>query len=226
MDHTEGLRNRFRQSPPAAVPRREPEEDPAPPADKEEDHVDAAESAATPAAAAVDDNVFDCNVCLSMPVNPIVTTCGHVFCWGCIYKWMESFREKTSPPSCPVCKNVLDRDKCIPIYGKGSSEDPRNSVPADPSEEAENIPPRPGPGPREEAPQRHHNPFFPMHMGGFGINFSAGFGFPGVQVGAFGPQMHRVRDDLSPEQRRIQHFLSQLMMFIGLAMLFSLLVYP
>lgn len=24
---------------------------------------------------------FDCNICLSLPKDPIVTTCGHVFCW-------------------------------------------------------------------------------------------------------------------------------------------------
>lgn len=70
-----------------------------------------------------------------------------------------------------------------------------------------------------------NHPFFgfPMHAGAWGINFSAGFGMPGV---AFGAQLPRMPDHLSPEQRRMQHLLSQVMLFLGMLVLVSLLLYP
>ena len=52
---------------------------------------------------------------------------------------MES---RPNNPTCPVCKSVIDKDKLIPLYGRGSgNKDPRD-----------NIPPRPQ-GQREEAPE-------------------------------------------------------------------------
>ena len=54
-------------------------------------------------------------------------------------QWMES---RPNNATCPVCKAVIDKDKLIPLYGRGSgNKDPRD-----------NVPPRPQ-GQREEAPQ-------------------------------------------------------------------------
>ena len=54
-------------------------------------------------------------------------------------QWMES---RPNSATCPVCKAVIDKEKLIPLYGRGSeNKDPR-----------ENVPPRPQ-GQREEAPQ-------------------------------------------------------------------------
>ncbi len=161
----------------------------------------------------------------------------------CIYKWMETFRDKTTPCVCPVCKNVIDNSKCIPVYGRGgSNRDPRETIPEDPN--AAEIPQRPGPGPRvsvrgvrarhtlthgapvqEEAPVRANNPFgFPLHGGAWGVNFSAGF-MPGLAFTFGGGPVPVMPDNLTPEQRRTQHFLSQIALFIGMAVLFSLLMY-
>lgn len=30
-------------------------------------------------------NMFDCNICLKMARNLVVTCCGHLFCWPCYY---------------------------------------------------------------------------------------------------------------------------------------------
>ena len=30
-------------------------------------------------------NVFECTICLESAKEPIVTKCGHIFCWPCIY---------------------------------------------------------------------------------------------------------------------------------------------
>ena len=52
-------------------------------------------------------------------------------------QWMEA---RPNSATCPVCKAVIDKDKVIPLYGRGSeNKDPR-----------ENVPPRPQ-GQREEA---------------------------------------------------------------------------
>ena len=28
---------------------------------------------------------YDCNICLEIANEPIITTCGHLFCWPCFY---------------------------------------------------------------------------------------------------------------------------------------------
>lgn len=54
-------------------------------------------------------------------------------------QWMEA---RPNNSTCPVCKAVIDKEKLIPLYGRGSeNKDPRD-----------NVPPRPQ-GQREEAPQ-------------------------------------------------------------------------
>mmetsp|Transcript_11894 Transcript_11894/g.46063 ORF Transcript_11894/g.46063 Transcript_11894/m.46063 type:complete len:139 (-) Transcript_11894:2778-3194(-) len=30
---------------------------------------------------------FECNICLELAQEPIVTQCGHLYCWSCIYKF-------------------------------------------------------------------------------------------------------------------------------------------
>lgn len=32
---------------------------------------------------------FDCNICLESVEDPVVTQCGHLYCWKCLYKWFE-----------------------------------------------------------------------------------------------------------------------------------------
>jgi rubrerythrin len=52
------------------------------------------------------EDVFVCNVCLD-PVrdrDPIVTQCGHLYCWPCIFRWLS-----THHSTCPVCKAGVSR---------------------------------------------------------------------------------------------------------------------
>jgi hypothetical protein len=67
---------------------------------------------------------FDCNICFDTPNDPVVTACGHLYCWSCLYRWMRLHAEA---PQCPVCKASVERHKVTPIYGRGrsSSGDPR-----------------------------------------------------------------------------------------------------
>jgi len=32
---------------------------------------------------------FDCNICLDTVDEPVVTRCGHLYCWPCLYQWLE-----------------------------------------------------------------------------------------------------------------------------------------
>ncbi|OQV17525.1 putative E3 ubiquitin-protein ligase RNF185 [Hypsibius exemplaris] len=96
------------------------------------------------------ENVFECNICLGSPNDPVISLCGHLFCWPCLHEWLEM--KPVGTQTCPVCKAAIDREKVIPLFGRNSKgEDPRNKA----------VPPRPhahrtehtGPGP-------YHNPLF------------------------------------------------------------------
>jgi E3 ubiquitin-protein ligase RNF5 len=59
-----------------------------------------------------------------MGSDPVVTYCGHLFCWNCLALWLESGLPASN--ACPVCKSGIDKSKIIPIYVKGREEkDPR-----------------------------------------------------------------------------------------------------
>ncbi|XP_008778465.2 E3 ubiquitin-protein ligase RMA1H1-like [Phoenix dactylifera] len=62
---------------------------------------------------------FDCNICLDSAAEPVVTLCGHLYCWPCIYKWL--LVQITSLQQCPVCKAPLSEDTLVPLYGRGLS---------------------------------------------------------------------------------------------------------
>ncbi|XP_009784751.1 E3 ubiquitin-protein ligase RMA3 [Nicotiana tabacum] len=67
---------------------------------------------------------FDCNICLDSAHDPVVTLCGHLYCWPCIYKWLQV--ENSNPgseetPKCPVCKAHISNSSLVPLYGRGTS---------------------------------------------------------------------------------------------------------
>ena len=59
-----------------------------------------------------DDSRFACNICLEPVVEPIVTLCGHLFCWACLFRWSQ----RTDPLVCPVCKSFVPDEGVIPLY--------------------------------------------------------------------------------------------------------------
>ncbi|KAF0931703.1 hypothetical protein E2562_005698 [Oryza meyeriana var. granulata] len=72
---------------------------------------------------------FDCNICLDFATEPVVTLCGHLYCWPCIYEWLrpdddgadESNGDASSTRRpCPVCKAAVSPDTLVPLYGRGS----------------------------------------------------------------------------------------------------------
>ncbi|KAJ7568353.1 hypothetical protein O6H91_01G028800 [Diphasiastrum complanatum] len=120
---------------------------------------------------------FECNICLEVANDPVVTLCGHLFCWPCLYKWLQ----RSACKDCPVCKAAVEEEKVIPLYGRG------NLQPVDPRTKSfPDIPKRPL-GLRSNivrSEQRYFSPGFFGYGAGApttvrlrGITLSTGLGF-------------------------------------------------
>lgn len=93
---------------------------------------------------------FECNVCLDMAKEPVVTSCGHLFCWPCLYQWLHVHSDHKE---CPVCKGEVTESNITPIYGRGSSQGGDDD---DGKQVAGNgIPPRPRGNRLESFRQKH-----------------------------------------------------------------------
>jgi len=162
---------------------------------------------------------FECNICLELAQDPIVTQCGHLFCWPCIYKWMQVFPEAQQ---CPVCKAGVSEELVIPLYGRGTcGSDPRRK-----SVVGSNVPMRPQ-GLRVPAQTTaldhegglHAQGAMPISNLGW-MNSLLGFGFQfGVGVGT-----SLLGEPMSPEQQQ-QAFLSRLLLLLGSFVIMCLLIF-
>jgi hypothetical protein len=47
---------------------------------------------------------FECNVCFEAATEPVVTVCGHLYCWGCLAEWL------LRASICPVCKAGVKKE--------------------------------------------------------------------------------------------------------------------
>lgn len=139
---------------------------------------------------------FECNICFDLAQDPIVTLCGHLFCWPCLYKWLHIHSHSQE---CPVCKALVEEHKLVPLYGRGkNSTDPRSkSIPG------VEIPQRPAGQRPETAPPPDTNHFpqpgfgFMGGLGGFAPaatarfgNFAVSAGFGGLIPSLFNINVH------------------------------------
>ncbi|KAL6289805.1 hypothetical protein ACE6H2_007315 [Prunus campanulata] len=53
---------------------------------------------------------FECNMCMKMAREPVVTTCGHLYCRPCLYSFSSQKEE------CLVCKSKVSNSLITPIY--------------------------------------------------------------------------------------------------------------
>ncbi|CAI8600623.1 unnamed protein product [Vicia faba] len=60
---------------------------------------------------------YDCNICLDVARDPVLTCCGHLFCWPCFYQLSYVY---SRAKECPVCKGEVTESGVIPIYGNGN----------------------------------------------------------------------------------------------------------
>jgi len=157
---------------------------------------------------------FECNVCLDSPSQPVISMCGHLFCWPCIFEWMNRGNKV-----CPVCKSSIDREKLIPLYGKGKeNKDPRQSNP---------IPERPQ-GHRTEAPRERFGGFFNYpEQNGFHNYHNNGVHFTGAAFVPFGFGFgFSTGTALTPQQQQQEQqdmFFSRIFFFLGVIVLLIIL---
>ncbi|CAL5015919.1 unnamed protein product [Urochloa decumbens] len=85
---------------------------------------------------------FECNICLDAAKQPVVTPCGHLFCWPCLYQWLHSH---SAHSECPVCKGEVLEVNVTPIYGRGGEEGDSANL---------DMPPRPQANRRESLRQQ------------------------------------------------------------------------
>ena len=138
--------------------------------------------------------------------EPVVTLCGHLYCWPCLYRWLQV---QNHARTCPVCKAGVDRDKVIPIYGRGGNEDPRSKTKD--AAEAE-VPSRPA-GQRPAPVMR--NPMLQANAANVGAGQQGGLGIIPTLFGLQGPQgQGGYAEPLTPEQQH-QAFLSRLLLMLG-----------
>ena len=82
-------------------------------------------------------NFFDCNICLDIARDPVLTCCGHLFCWSCFYQLSYAY---SNAKECPVCKGEVTDKGIIPIYGNGSGT---SNCQSESKETGLRVPPRP-----------------------------------------------------------------------------------
>jgi len=107
--------------------------------------------------------MFECNICLDTASDPVVTMCGHFYCWPCIAMWLERSDQ------CPVCKSVISKEKIIPVYARGAErKDPREK----------DIPHRPAGHREEPSPQSRRQRRSPWNFeSSFNFGLFPGFSF-------------------------------------------------
>ncbi|PKU75191.1 uncharacterized protein LOC110098872 [Dendrobium catenatum] len=94
---------------------------------------------------------FDCYICFDIAKEPVVTSCGHLFCWPCLYQWLHVHSDDKE---CPVCKGEVSEAIVTPIYGRGCSRSDIENKDEENSASGLSIPPRPR-GNRRESWRQH-----------------------------------------------------------------------
>jgi len=66
-----------------------------------------------------EESAFSCNICFDEAESPVITQCGHLYCWPCLHAWLNSNKKTLT---CPVCKSGIIKEKIIPLYGRGTTK--------------------------------------------------------------------------------------------------------
>ncbi|XP_022717109.1 E3 ubiquitin-protein ligase RMA3-like [Durio zibethinus] len=158
---------------------------------------------------------FDCSICFDSAQDPVVTLCGHLYCWPCIYKWLHvqtsSLDADQRQQNCPVCKSNISSSSLVPLYGRGISSDFKSKNPHSDLV----IPQRPSPSglntmntsshPSQRIQENlfhsqsqsfHHQQYFPHSYGGYATLASSSLGgiamtnFFNPVIGMFGEMVY------------------------------------
>ncbi|KAL7078504.1 hypothetical protein ACQ4LE_002126 [Meloidogyne hapla] len=162
---------------------------------------------------------FECNICLEMAKDAVVSMCGHLFCWPCLHQWLDT---RPNRQLCPVCKSAISKERVIPLYGRGGGDtDPRTKVPPRPQGQRTEETPQSFPGMFQWGGDNGHGGVqFSLGIGVFPISFFASF----FNNGSGGSDRRNETTPGSPQQAEEQ-FLSNMFMYIGLLILAWLLLF-
>ena len=69
----------------------------------------------------------DCNICFDDCCD-FKTKCGHTYCTSCIKTWCDSFENKTTDPTCPICREKIHKDDLIKMKAKKKRVQRRQEV--------------------------------------------------------------------------------------------------
>lgn len=61
----------------------------------------------------------------SLASEPVVTLCGHLYCWPCLYRWLQV---QSHCRTCPVCKAGVEKDKVGAAGLRGSRREHRRAA--------------------------------------------------------------------------------------------------
>lgn len=167
------------------------------------------------------ESAFICNVCLEVTSkDPVVTQCGHLYCWPCLYRWLN-----TNHSTCPVCKAGVTKENVIPLFIRGSEEDPRTKSQSAGSSSVPNRPnaQRPEPTANIQTGLGNNNN---LQYGV--VTFSAGFGFfPSLFGLQFQSFPNPVRDPNRPmnEEELQQVELQRVLYVLGALVLLALIFF-
>ncbi|KAF7639915.1 RING-type domain-containing protein [Meloidogyne graminicola] len=117
---------------------------------------------------------FECNICLEIAKDAVVSMCGHLFCWPCLHQWLDT---RPNRQLCPVCKSAISKERVIPLYGRGGGDtDPRSKVPPRPQGQRTEETTQSFPGMFQWGGDNGHGGVqFSLGIGVFPISFFASF---------------------------------------------------
>lgn len=181
--------------------------------------ISAAASASANSIIEEQDARFSCNICLDAVKDPVVTPCGHLYCWSCLFRWLKTYHS-----TCPVCKSGITQDNVIPIYIRGCEQDPRLKSQTNSSE----IPNRPQ-GRRIDAETQNAAATGPQAHGFGGMTISTSYGFfPslfGLQFQTFTPPPPNPANRPLSEEESQQLYLSGALYMLTTVVVLSLLFF-
>ena len=165
---------------------------------------------------------FICNVCLEITSkDPVVTQCGHLYCWPCLYRWLN-----TNHNVCPVCKAGVTKDNIIPLFIRGAEEDPRRRIPTSPESQIPNRPSGHRPEPLQAFQQNGNTgASHQLQYGAITVTSSFGF-FPSLFGLQFQPFPSARDNDRPLTEDEIQQMnISKALLALGCCVIFALVLF-
>ncbi|KAI8046491.1 E3 ubiquitin-protein ligase RNF5 isoform X2 [Drosophila gunungcola] len=63
---------------------------------------------------------YECNVCQNLVRGGVITICGHLFCWTCLWPRLSG----NGAPQCPHCRHrLILHEDIVPFHGEGPNAD-------------------------------------------------------------------------------------------------------